>query len=106
MEQIKGVVSEYKPWNRDLPCWIVAVEGAIAAAIGIYFVVAPDAANSTIRLLLAGLLVVSSAFDIWTGFRNSGEQPVRLPMAPYQLVRGGAGVTLGLLYFSQPARTT
>ena len=99
MQRIKSVASEYKPWNRDLPWYWVGVQGAIALAAGVYFVVAPDAANSTIQLLLALLLLVCSISDIANGFQNYGNRLVELPMTPFLLVRGGAGAALGLIFF-------
>jgi uncharacterized membrane protein HdeD (DUF308 family) len=94
VQQIKTVASGYKPWNKDLPWYWVGLEGAVALVIGVYFVAAPDSANSTIRLLLALLLIIASAMDILTGFRNYGNALVEQPMTPYLLVRGGAGMTL------------
>jgi uncharacterized membrane protein HdeD (DUF308 family) len=99
MEQFKTVASEYKPWRKDLPWYVVGLQGAIALAIGIYFVAAPDSANSTIRLLLAALLVFTSVLDILTGIRNFQNPLEQRPMTPYLLVRGGAGVSIGLMYF-------
>jgi len=99
VQHIKSVASEYKPWNRDLPWYWVGLQGAVALAAGVYFIVAPDAANSTIRLLLALVLLVCSIADIVNGFRNYGNRLVDLPMTPFLLVRGGAGVTLALMFF-------
>jgi uncharacterized membrane protein HdeD (DUF308 family) len=99
MEQVKSVASEYKPWRKDLPWYVVGLQGAVALAIGIYFVIEPDSAGSTIRLLLAVLLFVTSALDILTGFRNYQDPLVQRPMTPYLLVRGGAGVSIALMYF-------
>jgi uncharacterized membrane protein HdeD (DUF308 family) len=99
VQQLKSVASEYKPWRKDLPWYWVGLQGAIALAIGIYFVATPDAASSTIRALLAILLIVSSVSDILNGFRDYANKLEDLPMTPYFLVRGGAGVAVGLLFF-------
>lgn len=87
------------PWNKDLPWYWVGIEGAVALGIGLYFIFAPDAASNTVRTLLALLLILASALDIITGFRNHSYDAANLPMTPYLLVRGGAGVALGLGFF-------
>jgi uncharacterized membrane protein HdeD (DUF308 family) len=100
MDEVKSFASAYRPWNRELPWWVIAAEGVLAALVGIYFVASPDAAASTIRLLLAVLLLAVSVLDIAAGFRHlrTAILPIE-PMTPYLLVRGGAGVALALLYF-------
>ncbi len=87
------------PWNKDIPWYWVGLEGAVALGVGIYFIFAPDAANNTVRALLALILILASALDIITGFRNHSYDPASLPMTPYLLVRGGAGVALGVAFF-------
>ncbi|CAN5676869.1 hypothetical protein BH23CHL5_BH23CHL5_11810 [soil metagenome] len=99
MQRLKTISDEFKPWNREIPWYWVAIQAAVAIAIGVYFVAAPDAATSTIRLLLAILLVVSSALDILTGFKNYGAREIESPLTPFLLVRGGAGFAIGILFF-------
>lgn len=101
MDYVKTVADDYKPWRRDISWQAIAIQAALAIVVGAYFLIAPDSANSTIRFLLAALLIVFSLLDIRTGFAAYGtisEQPN--PAAPFLLVRGGAGVTLGILYFT------
>lgn len=85
------------PWRKDVPWYLVGIEGAIALGIGLYFVFDSDAAQSTIRRLIALVLVVISLFDIWNGFAGNRDAIRRDPMAPFRLVRGGAGLAVGLL---------
>ncbi|MGE3796363.1 MAG: hypothetical protein AB7G88_00865 [Thermomicrobiales bacterium] len=100
MEYVKSLADEYKPWRKGLSWWVLAAQGALAVLVGIYFLAAPDSANSTIRFLLAALLIISSAVDIRAGFAGFHQQMFApQPMAPYLLVRGGAGVALGIAYF-------
>ncbi len=99
MQRLKANADELKPWNRDIPWYWVAIQAAVALAIGVFFVAAPDTATSTIRLLLAVLLVVSSALDIITGFKNYSMREIELPLTPFLLVRGGAGFATGILFF-------
>lgn len=91
-------LSRAAPWRSDIDWYWVAAEGAIAAAIGAYFLLAPDAANSTIRLLLAIILLLSSALDIFTGFRNYRLRIVHVPMTPFLLVRGGFGIAVAGMF--------
>ncbi len=99
MDYVKSLADEYKPWRRGISWWAVSVQGVLALLVGLYFLLAPDSANSTIRFLLAAILIVSSVIDIRTGF-NGVKFPENLQaMAPYQLVRGGAGIALGVNYF-------
>lgn len=100
MEYVKSVTDDYKPWKRGVAWQAVALEAAIAIAIGAYFLIAPDSANSTIRFLLAALLIIASLIDIKAGFSQFYSAPdQRNNGAPFLLVRGGAGVTLGIFYF-------
>lgn len=99
MDYLKSLADEYKPWRRGISWWAVSVQGALAILVGLYFLLAPDSANSTIRFLLAAILIVSSVVDIRAGF-NGVKFPDHLQkMAPYQLIRGGAGIALGATYF-------
>jgi len=82
----------YAPWY-----WI-AIEGAVGVLLGLYFVFSSDAAASTVRYLVAAVLIGASAVDILVGFRNArSTQPVLSPLTPYWLVRGGAGLALGMM---------
>jgi len=99
MDYAKSIAEEYKPWRKGVSWIIVAVQGALAALVGIYFLAAPDSANSTIRFLLAAILVVSSIVDIRAGFSGVRSVMGPQPMAPWLLMRGGAGVALGISYF-------
>lgn len=100
-QQIAGYVDQaedYAPWSREAPWYLVAAEGVIGALVGLYFIVWPDSASSTVRYLLAAILVGASAIDIYNGFRNSRLRGVPpSPMMPYWLIRGGAGVAVGLV---------
>ena len=100
MDYLKSVADEYKPWRKGVAWWVVAAQGAIVALIGLYFLIAPDSANSTIRFLLAAILILSSLVDIRSGFNGFNQQLVApQPLAPYLLLRGGAGIAMGVTYF-------
>lgn len=99
MDYVKTVADEYKPWRRDISWFAVAIQAALAIAIGAYFLIAPDSANSTIRFLLAALLIVGSVLDIKTGL-NAFAAGGGHPGTPFLLVRGGAGITMGICYFA------
>jgi uncharacterized membrane protein HdeD (DUF308 family) len=88
----------YAPWSQDVPWYWIAIEGAIGVLLGLYFVFSSDAAASTVRYLVAAVLIGASAVDILVGFRNArSTQPVLSPLTPYWLVRGGAGLALGMM---------
>lgn len=94
------IAAEVAPWRKGIPWYLVVIEGVIALAIGLYFVFDTDAAQSTIRRLIALALIVISAVDIWNGFAANRDPVRRDPMTPFRLVRGGIGVTVGIIAVS------
>jgi uncharacterized membrane protein HdeD (DUF308 family) len=96
-QSAQEVAADAAPWRRGVPWYLIAIEAAVALAIGVYFITDPDAAQSTIRQLIAIVLVVISFLDIWSGFSTYRDPLIRDPMTPFRLVRGGAGMTIGLL---------
>ena len=88
----------YAPWSRDVPWYWIAIEGGVGVLLGLYFVFSSDAAASTVRYLVAAVLIGASAFDVLVGFRNArSPQTMMSPLTPYWLVRGGAGLALGIM---------
>jgi hypothetical protein len=71
---------------------ILAIEGAVALGIGIYILVATDDARDIIRQLIAVVLLIQAFLHTLAGFRNR-----ELPVAPFHVLRGGIGMTVGVI---------
>lgn len=91
-DKAKSLATQGAPWRKDIPWQLLAVEGAVALGIGIYVLVATDSATDIIRQLIAVVLLVQAFLHTSAGFRNRDA-----PAAPFHILRGGVGMTVGLI---------
>jgi uncharacterized membrane protein HdeD (DUF308 family) len=88
----QSVATQHAPWRKGLGWPILAIEGAVALGIGIYILVATDEARDIIRQLIAVVLLIQAFLHTMAGFRNR-----ELPVAPFHVLRGGIGMTVGVI---------
>ena len=99
-QQAMDLAQKGLPWRRGVAWWIIGIEGAILAAIGIYVVAAPDQARDVVRQLIGWFLLINSCLAIAASLRGDG--PAH-PITPYRMLAAGVGLTVGLLVALEPA---
>jgi uncharacterized membrane protein HdeD (DUF308 family) len=98
-----SALNHVAPWRRGVGWKVVLVEGIVALAIGLVILSQPDTARTTIRQLLGGALLLTSALVAGAAFFAVRDGERRDPGAPFRLFGGGIGVTLGLLVVLEPS---
>lgn len=98
-ESIGSALKQSAPWRRGIAWWLVLVEGIIIVGIGLFLIIAPDSALSTVRGILGGFLVFNSVLGLLSGLRGE-HQASRVTQ--YRLARGGIGLLAGLMVVLQP----
>jgi uncharacterized membrane protein HdeD (DUF308 family) len=88
----KDLARQASPWRAGQSWWVVGVQGIIALAIGVFMLANPAGASDVIRFLIALVLLVDSLSHIFDGFRDS-----RPSSPPWDVLRGGIGVTVAVL---------
>jgi uncharacterized membrane protein HdeD (DUF308 family) len=88
----QSLATQHAPWRKGLGWPVLAIEGAVALGIGIYILVATDDARDIIRQLIAVVLLIQAFLHTMAGFRNR-----QLPAAPFHVLRGGIGMTVGVI---------
>src|SRR5215208_6619258 len=92
MQDTKDLVRQTAPWTAGQSWWVVGVQGIIALAIGVFMLANPAGASDVIRFLIALVLLLASLSHIVDGFRDS-----RQSTSPWDVLRGGIGVTVAVL---------
>jgi uncharacterized membrane protein HdeD (DUF308 family) len=87
------------PWRRGLPWYVIAIEGLVIGAIGIYIALDPDGTRNVVRMVIAWSLLIFSVQQMWSAFRGPLEPPVR-----FALLRAGVGMAAGLTVVLAPLR--
>lgn len=94
MSKAATYAKKTNPFRSDLSWWAVGVLGAIALAVGIYILTAPESAHRTIVFIIGAFLLVNGLGYALAGFRGrSGTDP----MSAFLLVRAGIGIATGLI---------
>jgi uncharacterized membrane protein HdeD (DUF308 family) len=88
----KDLARQTSSWTAGQSWWVVGIQGIIALAIGVFMLANPTRASDVIRFLIALVLLVDSLSHIFDGFRDR-----RLSSAPWDVLRGGIGVTVAVL---------
>jgi len=86
-------IKKISPVEKESPWWLAAVEGAIAALLGIYLVVDPISAASIFGIALSIVLVVSGALQTFSGLRVRRSNPGLT--STLILIRGLIGLIAG-----------
>ena len=88
----QSLATQHAPWRKGMAWPVLAIEGAVALGIGVYILVATDDARDIIRQLIAVVLLIQAFLHTVAGFRNR-----ELPVAPFHVLRGGVGMTVGVI---------
>ena len=92
-----GVLQQTVPWSKTASWVVVLVESLFLIAAGIYILVDPQVSAQTIAWVLGIYFLVSSAMRVFIGLRNEPSEATKLSM-----LRGGVGLTVGVLATLQP----
>jgi uncharacterized membrane protein HdeD (DUF308 family) len=97
-QRMKSALSQIAPWRRDIPWWIVLIEGILTLAVGIYLVTNLQDARRTVLFIIGGYLVVTSILHIIAGLNRS----MRDTNAQFTVIRGVVGLIIGLIVVLAP----
>lgn len=89
--EINDNVSDYAPWRRGVPWWIVAVQGVILLAIGAFFLLYTDNSIQWVLSALAAYFVLSALWTIVKAMRG-----VESGLSVFGLLAAGGGLVAGL----------
>ena len=92
-----GVLQQTVPWSKTASWVVVLIESLVLIAAGIYILVDPQVSAQTIAWVLGIYFLVSSAMRVFIGLRNEPSEATKLSM-----LRGGVGLTVGVLATLQP----
>ena len=92
MQDTKDLVQQTAPWKPGQSWSVVGVQGIIALAVGVFMLANPAGASDVIRFLIALVLLLVGLSQIVDGFRDP-----RLSSSPWEVLRGGVGVTVAVL---------
>lgn len=94
MSKAAAYAKKSNPFRADLSWWAVAAIGAIALAVGIYILTAPERANRNIVFIIGAFLLVNGLGYAMAGIKGrSGTNP----MSSFLLIRAGIGIATGLI---------
>jgi len=88
----KDLARQVSPWTAGQSWSVVGVQGIIALAIGVFMLANPTGASDVIRFLIALVLLLDSLTHVVDGFRDRS-----LSSPPWDVLRGGIGVTVAVL---------
>ncbi len=91
-DQALAMAKEHAPWRSDVPWWSVGIQGVVAVALGLYFLLAPVSAAGLVVQLVAGVLLVASVLLVLARLREAG----RTDPEGYGMLQAGVGATVGL----------
>jgi uncharacterized membrane protein HdeD (DUF308 family) len=89
----KKVVQAVKPWSSETAWWVLAIEAVIALGLGVYALIEPAGATSSITIILAAFLLVDGLASIFSVVRRKGGKM-------FHFAGTGVGILAGLLVLS------
>ena len=99
-QQAAALAQKGAPWRRGVAWWIVGLEGAVLAIVGIYVIADPDTSRDVVRQIIGAFLLANSGLRAIAGFRAENQAN---PLTPYRMLAAGVGLTVGLLVVVEPA---
>lgn len=87
-----SMAKEYAPWRDDVPWWSVGIQGIVAVALGLYFLLAPASAAGLVVQLVAAVLLVASVLLVLARLREVGHADPE----GFGMLQAGVGATVGL----------
>lgn len=94
MERSKAMAKRGNPFRSDLNWYVILVEGLIAGGIGLYALLAENSARKNIVFLIGLFLLLNGLGYAFRQLRGPKEYD---PMAQFQMLRAGIGISTGLL---------
>ena len=94
MARVATYAKKSNPFRSDLAWWAVGALGAIALAVGIYILTAPESANRDIVFIIGAFLLVNGLGYALAGLRG---RSAANPMTGFLLIRAGIGIATGLI---------
>jgi uncharacterized membrane protein HdeD (DUF308 family) len=93
-DNLKELAEKNKPWRRDLPWWIVAVQGVVLVIIGIIALTDANALTGLLLYVIGGYMLLNSAIAIFAVIRGASSAPVRM-------IQAGIGLQAGAVVLVQ-----
>jgi uncharacterized membrane protein HdeD (DUF308 family) len=90
----KKVAETIKPWSKNAPWWMLAIEAVIAGALGLYVLTQSDRASTVITYALAAFLLVDGLLTLIAAMRGR--------VKTFGAVRGGVGILGGIVLLLMP----
>jgi uncharacterized membrane protein HdeD (DUF308 family) len=88
------VAETVKPWSKNAPWWMLAIEAAVAVGLGIYVLTQSDRASTVISFALAAFLLLDGLLTLFAAMRGR--------VKTFGAVRGGVGILAGLVLLLMP----
>jgi uncharacterized membrane protein HdeD (DUF308 family) len=83
------VTDSLKPWSKNAPWWVMAIEAVVAIGLGIYVLSESARATNAISLALAIFLLVDGLLSLFSSLRGRSKT--------FGAVRGGIGLLAGVV---------
>jgi uncharacterized membrane protein HdeD (DUF308 family) len=95
-------VNKVLPWKAGVPAWVMAVEGAVIAGIGLFIISNPETASRAVLIALAVLLLVNAVPRLMRYYNHRAEAGMTLETIHGWLGVVGGAVALVLTLIVQP----
>lgn len=83
-----------KPWHKDAPWWVQAIEAVVAIGLGIYVLTQAAQAARMLTIILAIFLLVDGILSLVSGLRGRGKT--------FGSIRAGVGILAGAALLLMP----
>lgn len=93
------VVQAVKPWSKDAPWWILAIEAVITIGLGLYTIYVPESAGRMLTVVLGLFLLVDGAMSLFAGLRQRGGKAFNLAGSGIAILAGLLVLLMQLLHF-------
>jgi uncharacterized membrane protein HdeD (DUF308 family) len=94
VDAAKSLAMKANPLRAEMSWPIILIEGLVAGGIGLYALLAEDNARRNLLFLIGAFLLLNGLGYAFRQFQSRGSYN---PMATFQLLRAGIGITVGLL---------
>ncbi len=88
------VTDAMKPWRKEAPWWVQAIEALVALGLGVYVLTQPSQASRVLSTLLAIFLLVDGLLSLVSGLRGRGKT--------FGSIRAGVGILAGVALLLMP----
>ena len=83
-----------KPWRKDAPWWVQAIEALVALGLGIYVLAQQEQASRLLATILAAFLLVDGLLSLVSSFRGQSKT--------FGSMRAGIGILAGVALLLMP----